>query len=217
MLDLENSYGHASSTDSKFGSNHHLKNWSLAVSRVVSMAINMRLPDNRLPGSRGVRLEDVKQNPRKTMHQLADWMGVSDHPALYESSFCGLQYWGPSSKATGKITGFDTKAIDQPLGRLFRPKDVVIFETLFWPLSRLYRYTDLDSAGFHRQLKEIRPWLDEPLEFETLLYANLPDHTRRLKDLPQYRRLHRLLHLLWSVLDRDGTYQNMVQPLELDK
>ena len=215
-LDLDNSYGHASSTVSKFGCNHHLKNWSEAVNRVVTMAINMRLPDNRLPGSRGVRLEDVKQNPRKTMHQLADWMGVSDHPALYESSFCGLQYWGPSSKATGKITGFDTKAIDQPVGRLFGPKDVVIFETLFWPLSRLYRYTDLDSAGFQSQLKEIRPWLDEPLEFEAILYSHLAVNKLRLKDLPQYIRLHRLLHLLWSVLDRDGTYQDMVQPLKLD-
>ena len=217
QLDLGNSYGHANYTDSKFGNNYQLKKWSKAVNRVVSMAVNMRLPDNCLPGSRGVRLEDVKQNPRKTMPQLAAWMGISDHAALYESSFCGLQYWGPSSKATGKITGFDTKAIDQPVGRLFGPKDVVIFETLFWPLSRLYSYGDLDADGFHRQLTEIRPWLDEPLEFETILYAQLPDHTRRLKDLPQYRRLHHLLQLLWSVLDRDGTYQNMVQPLELNK
>jgi tetratricopeptide (TPR) repeat protein len=217
QLDLGNRYSHVDCEDSKFENSGQLKNWSQVVNRVVTMAINMRLPDNRLPGRRGVRLEDVKQNPRKTMSNLAAWMGISDHAVLYESSFCGLQYWGPSSKATGKITGFDTKAIDQPLGRLFGPKDVVIFETLFWPLARLYRYSDLNAEDFQRQLKEIRPWLDEPLGFETLLYANLPDHTRRLKDLPQYRRLHSLLHLLWSVLDRDGTYQNMVQPLELDK
>jgi hypothetical protein len=216
MLDLDNSYGNASSIDSKFGLNHQLKNWHTAVSRVVTMAVNMRLPDNRLPGSRGVRLEDVKQNPSKTMHLLADWIGVSDHPALYESSFCGLQYWGPSSNSTGKITGFDTKAIDLPVGRLFGTKDVVIFETLFWPLSRLYRYTDLKAEGFRRQLMEIRPWLDEPLEFETRLYTNLIYTNCRLKDLPQYKRLHRLLHLLWGVLDRDGTYQDMVQPLEMD-
>ena len=217
LVDLGNRYSHVDCEDSKFENSGQLKNWSQVVNKVVTMAINMRLPDNRLPGRRGVRLEDVKQNPRKTMPKLAAWMGISDHAVLYESSFCGLQYWGPSSKATGKITGFDTKAIDQPLGRLFGPKDVVIFETLFWPLASLYRYSDLNAEGFHRRLKEIRPWLDEPLEFENLLYANLPDHTRRLKDLPQYRRLHRLLHLLWSVLERDGTYQNMVQPLELDK
>ena len=216
QLDLGNSYGHANYRDSKFGNNYQLKIWSKAVNRVVRMAVDMRLPDNRLPGSRGVRLEDVKQNPRKTMPQLANWMGVSDHPALYESSFCGLQYWGPSSKAVGKITGFDTTAINQPLGRIFGPKDVVIFETLFWPLSRLYSYSELDLRGFRHQLKEIRPWLDEPLEFENKLYSSLPDKTCNLKDLPQFRRLHHLLHLLWNVLDREGTYQDMVQPLKLD-
>jgi tetratricopeptide (TPR) repeat protein len=216
QLDLGKSYGSANYRDSKFENNYQLKNWSTVVNRIVRMAVDMRLPDNRLPGSRGVRLEDVKQNPRKTMPQLADWMGVSDHPALYESSFCGLQYWGPTSKAVGKITGFDTKAIDQPIGRLFGPKDVFIFETLFWPLSRLYGYSDLKAEGFRRQLMEIRPWLDEPLEFENKLYSSLPDKTCNLKDLPQYRRLHHLLHLLWNVLDREGTYQDMVQPLKLD-
>ena len=214
---FDNEDSEITSSDGKLEDSYRLSSWSKMVNKVASMFMQMRLDVNCFQGSRGVRLEDIKRDANTTMPQLASWMRVSDHPALYESSFCGLQYWGPSSKATGKITGFDKKAIDQPVGRLFGPKDVVIFETLFWPLSRLYRYSDLNAEGFHRQLKEIRPWLDEPLEFETLLYANLPDHTRRLKDLPQYRRLHRLLHLLWSVLDRDGTYQNMVQPLELDK
>jgi hypothetical protein len=177
---------------------------------------NLRMPDHRLPGSLGVKIEDVKQNPGKTMPQIAARLGISNHPALYESSFCGLQYWGPSSKAVGKITGFDTTAIDQPLGRIFGPKDVVIFETLFWPLSRLYNYSDLDLSGFHHQLKEIRPWLDEPLEFENKLYSNLSDKKCNLQDLPHYRRLHQLLHLFWNVLDQEGTYQDMVQPLELD-
>jgi hypothetical protein len=170
---------------------------------------------NCLQGSRGVRLEDIKRDAKTTMPQLATWLGVSDHPSLYESSFCGLQYWGPPSK-TGIITGFDTKAIDQPVGRLFGAKDVLIFETIFWPLSHLYGYTDGDKSSFRHRLAEIRPWLDVPLEFETALYANLFDHSRRLEDLPQYKRLHRLLHLFWNVLDRDGTYQNMVLPLELD-
>ena len=48
------------------------------------------------------------------------------------------------------------------------------------------------------------------------LYAELPDHTRALQELPPYNRLHRLLHQFWVMLDRDGTYHGMVQPLELD-
>jgi tetratricopeptide (TPR) repeat protein len=216
LLQIDDSYSRFNYIDSEFKHTDQLKNWSSAVHRIISMFAKLRMPDHCLPGSLGVKIEDVKQNPRNTMPQLAARLGISNHPSLYESSFCGLQYWGPSSRAVGKITGFDTTAIDQPLGRLFGLKDVVIFETLFWPLSRLYGYTDLKVEGFRRQLMEIRPWLDEPLEFENKLYSSLPDKTCNLKDLPQYRRLHHLLHLFWNVLDRDGTYQDMVQPLKLD-
>jgi hypothetical protein len=193
-----------------------LSSWAKMVGRIVDMFMNIRWNANYSLGSRGVRIEDVKRDAKKTMPQLAAWMGVSDHPVLYESTFCGMQYWGPAARATGTITGFDTKAIDQPVGRLFGPKDIVIFETLFWPLSRLYGYTDEDEDSFRRRLVEIRPWLDKPLEYEITLYENLLDGSRKLEDLPQYKREHRLLHLLWDELDRDGTYQNMVQPLRLD-
>ena len=189
--------------------------WHKAAGVVKTMFNQLRSPFNTLAHSRGVRLEDVKRDAKRVMPQIAAWMDIPDHPSLYETSFCGLQYWGPASKTTGKITGFDTKAIDRPVGQLLGPRDTLIFETLFWPFSHQYGYTDLDAMGFRRQLTEIRPWLDEPLEFETKFYAELPDHTRALKDLPPYNRLHRLLHQTWAMLDRDGTYHGMVQPLEL--
>lgn len=192
-----------------------MRHWSKMVHLIAGMFRYLQLPITKLINSRGVRLEDVKCDPYRIMPQIAAWIGVSDHPALYEASFCGLQYWGPSSKATGKITGFDTKAIDQSVGRLLGARDVRIFETLFWPFSHLYGYTDLDAVRFRRQLAEIRPWLDEPLEFETRLYAELPDHTKPLEELPPHNRLRRLLHHFWMILDRDGTYYGMVPPFEL--
>ncbi len=210
------SSGKVADTRSGIEIDYRINCWNKMVGKVAAMFTQMQSPFNISDHTRGVRLEDVKRDPKRIMPQIAAWMGISDHPALYEASFCGLQYWGPASKATGKITGFDTKAIDQPVGRLLGARDVLIFETLFWPLSHLYGYTELDAAGFRRQLAEIRPWLDEPLEFEMKLYAELPDHTRALQELPPYNRLHRLLHQFWVMLDRDGTYHGMVQPLELD-
>jgi tetratricopeptide (TPR) repeat protein len=199
-----------------WGNEYRINRWNKMVDKVSNLLTQMRLPSNELTNCRGIRLEDVKRNPRITMPQIAAWVGVSDHETLYESSFCGLQYWGPSSKVTGRITGFDTKAIDQPLGRLFGPRDILIFETLFWPLSHLYGYTDMGVADFRRQLADIRPWLDMPLEFEANLYSDLPDDGRALEDLPPYKRLHRLMQQYWVLLDRDGTYQDMVPPLNLD-
>jgi len=200
----------------KLESDYLLERWNKAVGKSVIVFNQLHSPFNTLAYSRGVRLEDVKRDTKRVMPQIAAWMGIPDHPSLYEASFCGLQYWGPASNVTGKITGFDTKAIDRPAGRLLGLRDIMIFETLFWPFSHQYGYTDLDIKGFRRQLAEIRPWLDEPLEFETKLYEELPDHTRLLKELPAYTRMHCLLQYNWAALDRDGTYHGMVQPLSMD-
>ena len=203
-------------TNSKLEVGYLLNRWNKAVGKTVGMFNQLHSPFNTLAHSRGVRLEDVKRDAKRVMPQIAAWMGIPDHTALYEASFCGLQYWGPASKTTGKITGFDTKAIDRPVGRLLGPRDIIIFETLFWPFSHLYGYTDMGADIFRRQLAEIRPWLDEPLEFEMRLYAELPDHTQPLEELSPYTRLHRLLQQTWTMLDRDGTCCGMVQPLKLD-
>ena len=175
----------------------------------------LQSPFNALAHSRGVRLEDVKRNTRDVMPKIASWIGIPDHPAIYESSFCGLRYWGPESKETGMITGFDTKAIDLPTGRFLGGRDILIFETLFWPLSHQYGYTQLKPAEFRHQLMEIRPWLAEPLEFERRLYDELFDHSCALEKLTPYIRLHDLLSRHWETLYQDGTYRNMVKPLEL--
>ena len=200
------------------GLEHHsqVKNWRDMVGRIVSLLKEFHSPVNRDSLHRGVRLEDIKSGPKRVMPQIASWMGVSDHPALYESSFCGMQYWGGSSASTGKITGFDTEAIDKPLGRIFGKRDIVIFETLFWPFSSLYGYTDMDAPSFQTRLSTIRPWLQEPLEFERKLYEALPERTGKVEDLDPYKRLHLFLNQLWDTLERDGTYHGMPQPLELD-
>jgi tetratricopeptide (TPR) repeat protein len=101
-----------SDTSNDFNDKVWLSSWDGMVNKAVNMFMQVRLNANCWPNSRGVKLEDVKRDAKKVMPQLAEWMGVADHPALYESSFCGLQYWGPSARETGNITGFDTKAID---------------------------------------------------------------------------------------------------------
>ena len=196
------------------GRNQVIVEWNWMVNVAVSMFTRLQSPLNIQAHSRSVRLEDIKINPHVVMPKIADWMGISDHPALYESCFCGFQYWGPASKETGKITGFDTKAIDLPIGRILGNRDILIFETLFWPLSSQCGYTQVEAAEFRHQLMEIRPWIDEPLEFEKRLYGELDDHTGALEKFALYTRLHRLLVQLWDTLYQEGTYRNMIEPLE---
>jgi len=191
-----------------------LRKWNQMVYFIFTMFKYLELPLTRITASRGVRLEDVKINPQRVLPQIAEWIGVSNNPALYASSFCGLQYWGPTSKTTGKITGFDTSSINRVNGELLGSRDIRIFETLFWPFSKMYGYTNMNVEEFRSQLHEIRPLLEMPLEFETKLYAELPDHTQSIQDLYPYKRLHRLLHNYWNKLNRDGTYHAMVPPFK---
>ncbi|MEC8299794.1 MAG: tetratricopeptide repeat protein, partial [Pseudomonadota bacterium] len=108
------------------------------VQQIVDMFTSMQTDRVEDPRYRGVKLEDIKRSPSRVLPQIAAWMGIEDHPSLYESNFCGIEYWGPGAiSETGSITGFDTKAIDQPIGRFFGERDIVIFETLFWPFLDL--------------------------------------------------------------------------------
>jgi tetratricopeptide (TPR) repeat protein len=191
--------------------------WMDAVQKIRIMLQELQSPFHMLAECRGVRLEDVKRNPHATMPAVAAWMGVADDPALYDASFCGLRYWGPSSAVTGKISGFDTRAIDRPLGMLFGERDQAILATLFWPFSRLYGYTEMDETSFRERLDAMRPWLDEPLEFEQLLYSRLPEPRPELKTLAPYAMAHRTLIDYWELLTRDGSYHFMVEPLKLDR
>ena len=193
-----------------------LNTWKTLILKIITLFSRIQVFDSEQNKTRGIRLEDVKYAPNSLMPEVADWMGISDHPSLYESSFCGLQYWGPSSQVTSKITGFDTTSIDQPLGRFLDSKEIMIFETLFWPFSNLFGYTDLDEKEFRLQLKRIQPWLREPLAFEKSIFSHLSNDGRSIKCFVPYKRLHGFLNTLWTILDKEGTYQNMILPLDLD-
>ena len=189
--------------------------WSELVDKIVNMFIIMRTGDSDDRLHRGIKLEDIKHNPTSVMPQIAAWMGIPDHPSLYDSSFCGMQYWGPAGAGVS-ITGFDKKAINHSIGRFFGERDIDIFETLLWPFLSLYGYTNMDVTAFHTKLSTIRIWLKDPLEFEIKLYEALPEGKSQLQDIGSYKRLHHFLNQMWSTLDKEGTYKAMFQPLKLD-
>jgi hypothetical protein len=57
------------------------------------------------PPLREVALENLHQNPENQMRQLAEWLGITWHSCLLESTFNGLAYWG-DSRAHQKLQGF---------------------------------------------------------------------------------------------------------------
>jgi tetratricopeptide (TPR) repeat protein len=201
------------------GAEHEVSqtNWYKAVDTFGTTLLGIQPPLLDMAEARCIRLEDIKQAPRTALPRLAEWMGISDHPALYDSSFCGLQYWGPTSIQTGAITGFSAAAINQRIGRLFGAKDVMILETLFWPFSRRFGYSDWDEGRFRANLREIRPWLDEPMQFERIFHARMAKPRPVLEEMAVYRRMRFLLKSHWAALDRDGDYPGMIERFIVDQ
>lgn len=179
---------------------YHLARWNRMVDKIVSMFIDMCPVFISPIQSKGIKLEDIKTNPKKAMSSLASWLEIENLDSLYESTFNGLQYWGPLSKNTGAISGFDPRAINHSIGRIFGVNDLELFEILFWPLESMYQYTDRDEKSFNIRLIEVEPLLHRPLYFEQVLYKQLGNGVGDITELAPYRRLHSHLRSYWETL-----------------
>ena len=76
----------------------------------------------------------------------------------------------------------------------------------------LYKYTDLSQKGFEKNLEEIKPWLDEPFQFEKDLDLLLPKSHGTIGGFDAHKALHRQLSNAWETLSTHGTYPHMIKP-----
>ena len=169
-------------------------------------------PLNSIGNVRGLKLEDLKRSPDKSIKKISDWIGIKENPLLYQSTFMGKQFSRPSVNFNN-IKGFDTRSIDVSLGRIFGEKDIEILETLFWPFMDMYGYTKMSKEDFLKNLQDIRPHLDKPFQFEVDLYKKLPGDKPDISKITQFNELHRDLINIWGILNETKTYPNLIQPL----
>ncbi len=170
-------------------------------------------PLNSMGIVKGVKLEDIKNDPQKTLDKMCKWIGIKNDPSLYKTEFMGKQFSRPSINFDN-MTGFDKKSIDVPIGRLFGKRDIMILETLFWPFMNEYNYTQMSKKEFIKNLKIIRPWLEEPFEFEKDIHKKLPEDTPDLHKICSYQILHRYLIKIWEILNETQSYPYLIEPLE---
>ena len=150
---------------------------------------------------------------KSTLGKIIKWIGVKNNQSLYESEFMGKKFSRPSTNFDN-ISGFDKSSINVSLGRVFGKRDLLILETLFWPFMNLYKYTQMSKEDFLKNLKTIRPWLDEPFEFERDLHKRLPEDTPELKDIENLQSCKRYLTQIWEILEENKTYPYLIEPLE---
>ena len=77
----------------------------------------------------------------------------------------------------------------------------------------IHGYTTMSKEKFLKNLQEIRPYLDKPLQFEMDIYKKLPNDKPDISKIYQFNELHRELINIWEILNETKTYPNLIKPL----
>ena len=166
----------------------------------------------------GVRLEDLKERPRKTLITLANWMGIEENESLYKMTAQGKKWWGDPSSPDFDRDGmlpFGRASIDRKVGSIFSERDQFILETLFYPFSMRFGYTEENEPQFKTNLQLIRPMLDNMFDFERKLAKKNHLEMNKFSKSGPFLFLRSALVERWETLKKHGTYPNMIQRLGL--
>jgi hypothetical protein len=153
------------------------------------------------------------------MKSLCAWLGVKETPSLYEMTAQGMKMWGdpssPDYNVNKQVSAFDDTAIKRPVGAVFSEKDQFVLGTLFHPFRVRFGYREPDPGQFSKDLKEVKPLIDDMLDFEkTMADRSKIDHAS-FKRNGAYQLFRAGLVDRWDVLDELGDYPHMLQPLSI--
>jgi hypothetical protein len=188
------------------------------VNSIVTMLFQVDDVTFRTQRSVGVRLEDLKEFPTKTMHAICDWMGIDEEDGLYEMTAQGKKWWGdPSSPDYGKesMPPFGKSSIQRKVGAIFSDDDQYILRTLFYPFSAQFGYVEEHAEQFKLDLQDIRRRLDDMFDFERVIAQRTQVKTEQFINSGSYRYLRACLIDRWNILDEFETYPHMLEPLSI--
>ncbi len=194
--------------------------YNIIAPRIISMLFDIDQVVFRMQESVGVRLEDLKINPDATLLSLCAWLGIKKTPSLYQMTAQGKKWWGdpssPDYKADKSMSPFGETNTKIHAGNVFSEKDRFILGTLFYPFSVRFGYTEPNFDGFVKDLKAIRPLLDDMFDFEIAISERSQVDPARFKRRGSYMLLRSGLMDRWNILNEFGDYPHMLMPLEID-
>jgi len=194
-------------------------NYNMGTHHILGMLFAIDQIPFRMRESVGIRLEDIKARPEATMQSLCTWLGVEKSPTLYEMTAQGKKWWGdPSSIDYDKDTAmspFDDTTTKRPVGAVLGKKDQFVLGTLFYPFSVRFGYREPDPDQFQKDLKEIRPLLDDMLDFEKAMAERSNNDPVQFKRSESYQLFHAGLMDRWEVLNEFRDYPHMLEPLPI--
>ena len=166
----------------------------------------------------GIRLEDLKEYPHKTIPALCDWMGIEEADSLYKMTAQGKKWWGdPGSPDYSKdgMDPFGKTSINREAGSIFSENDQFILRTLFYPFSVRFGYAEENKEQFKADLQTIKPLLDLMFDFEKSLAEQTEVNPDDFVKSGSYLYLRSCLKERWNTLNKFQTYPNMISPLKI--
>jgi hypothetical protein len=167
----------------------------------------------------GVRLEDLKQFPKKTIPALCSWMGIEENDNLYEMTAQGKKWWGDQTSPDYDKDGmnpFGTTSINRKVGSIFSESDQLILRTLFYPFNVQFGYVKENEERFKADLQTIRPKLDEMFDFEKAFAEQTELDLESFVKSGYYIYLRSCLIEHWNTLNEFKTYPNMIKLLKIN-
>ena len=180
--------------------------------RIVTMLFDIDNPIFSNTNAVGLRLEDLKSNPSKTISVLCNWMKIKEEKTLYEMTAQGKQWWGDMSSKNLSPFGEINKS---KVGKVFSKNDRLILSTLFYPFSVRFGYQKENLFLFKNNLLKIRPMLDQLFDFEKNIINKTQVNSEQFKNSEMYLYLRAKLIERWRVLENFHTYPNMLKPLKI--
>ena len=166
----------------------------------------------------GVRLEDLKEYPRKTIPALCRWMGIKETEGLYEMTAQGKKWWGDPSSPDYLADGmnpFGNTSIKRKVGSIFSKNDQFILRTLYYPFSVHFGYVEENAEQFKIDLQSIRLMLDAMFDFEKIIAERTQVDPEKFITSGSYLFLRSGLIERWNTLNKFHTYPNMIKPLRI--
>ena len=167
----------------------------------------------------GLRLEDLKEYPQKTILALCAYLGIKEEESLYEMTAQGKKWWGDSSSpdfAKDGMNPFGKTSIGRKIGSVFSNNDQFVLRTLFYPFSVRFGYATENTERFKNDLQAIRPMLDQMFDFEKKIVMETEAHTEQFMKSGSYLYLRSGMIERWNTLNELHTYPNMLKPLKID-
>ncbi len=200
--------------NSTFDNNDH----SGISKQIISMLFGIDNIIYHRQNSIGVRLEDLKDNPRKTIPALCKWMGIKESETLYEMTAQGKKWWGdPISPDFAKdgMDPFGKTSINRKVGSIFSERDQYILRTLFYPFNVRFGYVEENVEWFKVDLQAIRSMLEKMFDFEKIIIEKTQADPEKFMKSGSYLYLRSGLIERWSTLNKYQTYPNMIKRLSI--